>query len=264
MFERVVVGIDGSRPSVEALAQALRLMAPNARLLAVTGFLPELGVHTGVGASRAAEQLAEEAHSAHGEARRLLEGVPNAEALLVHAEGSRALLRCVREAGADLVAVGSHGGSRAAGIVFGSVATAMLHEAPCSVLVARSCSAPDRFPRAIVVGDDGSRVAGAAVRLAEHLAERAGAKLRTVIALGGKHVTVSHVVMRPSLEHDERAPVEALCARAAEADLIVVGSRGLHGVASLGSVSERLAHRASCSVLVVRPADGGGEEQAGE
>jgi nucleotide-binding universal stress UspA family protein len=33
-----------------------------------------------------------------------------------------------------------------------------------------------------------------------------------------------------------------------------VGSRGLHGLRALGSVSERVAHDASCSVLVVRTA----------
>jgi nucleotide-binding universal stress UspA family protein len=31
-----------------------------------------------------------------------------------------------------------------------------------------------------------------------------------------------------------------------------VGSRGLHGVRALGSVSERVAHDARCSVLVIR------------
>ena len=40
--------------------------------------------------------------------------------------------------------------------------------------------------------------------------------------------------------------------RRRDADLLVVGSRGLHGVRALGSVSERVAHRAPCSVLVVR------------
>jgi nucleotide-binding universal stress UspA family protein len=38
------------------------------------------------------------------------------------------------------------------------------------------------------------------------------------------------------------------------ADLIVLGSRGLNGIEAflLGSVSERVAHRAPCSVLIVR------------
>jgi nucleotide-binding universal stress UspA family protein len=45
-------------------------------------------------------------------------------------------------------------------------------------------------------------------------------------------------------------PVDAL-ARLDPA-LLVVGSRGLQGLRSLGSVSERVAHEARCSVLVVR------------
>ena len=56
-------------------------------------------------------------------------------------------------------------------------------------------------------------------------------------------------------------PVEALRGRAADAlaglgdsvDLIVMGARGLKGAKALGSVSERVAHKASSSVLVVRP-----------
>ncbi|HWH14955.1 MAG TPA: universal stress protein, partial [Miltoncostaeaceae bacterium] len=49
----------------------------------------------------------------------------------------------------------------------------------------------------------------------------------------------------------ERA-VDALVEVAATADLLVVGARGVTGIASLGSVSERVAHRAESSVLVVR------------
>lgn len=39
------------------------------------------------------------------------------------------------------------------------------------------------------------------------------------------------------------------------ASLIVIGHRGVRGVGALGSVSERIVHRAPCSVLVV-PAGG--------
>ena len=45
-------------------------------------------------------------------------------------------------------------------------------------------------------------------------------------------------------------PVPALTAASADADLLVLGSRGLHGLKSLGSVSERVAHRAAGSVLI--------------
>jgi nucleotide-binding universal stress UspA family protein len=47
-------------------------------------------------------------------------------------------------------------------------------------------------------------------------------------------------------------PVGALLEASEQADLVVLGSRGLHGLRALGSVSERVAHEASCSVLVVR------------
>jgi Universal stress protein family len=52
------------------------------------------------------------------------------------------------------------------------------------------------------------------------------------------------------LTDDERDPVDAFSDVAA--DLLVLGSRGLRGVHALGSVSERAAHRAGCSVLVIR------------
>jgi len=55
-----------------------------------------------------------------------------------------------------------------------------------------------------------------------------------------------------ALEVDEREPVEALLDAAGRCDLLVLGARGLRGVRALGSVSERVAHRASSSVLVVR------------
>jgi nucleotide-binding universal stress UspA family protein len=47
--------------------------------------------------------------------------------------------------------------------------------------------------------------------------------------------------------------VPALVAASQEADLLVVASRGLRGVRALGSVSERVAHQAHCSLLVYRP-----------
>jgi nucleotide-binding universal stress UspA family protein len=55
------------------------------------------------------------------------------------------------------------------------------------------------------------------------------------------------------VERDPRPPLEALLAAARDADLVIVGSRGLRGLRALGSVSERLGHRAPCSVLVVKP-----------
>jgi nucleotide-binding universal stress UspA family protein len=51
-----------------------------------------------------------------------------------------------------------------------------------------------------------------------------------------------------------RRPADALVEASHGVDLVVVGARGLAGARALGSVSERVAHRAECSVLVVRSA----------
>ena len=57
------------------------------------------------------------------------------------------------------------------------------------------------------------------------------------------------ILDRPGSPH--HAVAEA--ARDFEASLVVTGSRGLSGVAALKSASERIAHAAPCSVLVIRP-----------
>ena len=44
-------------------------------------------------------------------------------------------------------------------------------------------------------------------------------------------------------------------ARRHDATLLLVGSRGLSGIAALASVSARVAERAPCAVLVARPPD---------
>jgi nucleotide-binding universal stress UspA family protein len=88
------------------------------------------------------------------------------------------------------------------------------------------------FPSSIVVGVDGSNEAAVADAVARAIAERFGAPLERLENLPN--------------------PVSGLVDAATEADLLVVGSRGLHGIKALGSVSERVAHEARCSVLVVR------------
>ena len=55
------------------------------------------------------------------------------------------------------------------------------------------------------------------------------------------------------LEEQPGHAVAELVAASDSADLVVVGSRGLHGLKALGSVSERVANQARSSVLVVRP-----------
>ena len=96
-------------------------------------------------------------------------------------------------------------------------------------------------------------VAGGGASRTIRSADRFGSELTIAVATGGKLVDLEPVwELTPYFVRDPGRPVEALVGLAASFDLLVVGSRGLHGVAALGSVSERVAHRAPCSVLVVR------------
>jgi hypothetical protein len=90
--------------------------------------------------------------------------------------------------------------------------------------------------------------------VAHRLSARFNAELSPVVAAGGKSVDRRLVdrIIGCQREESPDEPVAALVAAAADADLLVVGSRGLHGLKALGSVSERVAHEAHSSVLVVR------------
>jgi nucleotide-binding universal stress UspA family protein len=132
----------------------------------------------------------------------------------------------------------------------------LLHEARDSVLLARGPDEARDFPRTVAVGIDGSPPSAAAARVAGEIAGRREAELGVIVASGGRGVDRDGVarILAQLPEHavreDARAPVDALTDTGA--DLVVVGSRGLHGVRALGSVSQRVAHRAGTSVLVVR------------
>jgi nucleotide-binding universal stress UspA family protein len=143
----------------------------------------------------------------------------------------------------------------------------------------------------IVVGTDGSETAALAVQHAANLAESTGATLHIVHAYrqvllseagmsamsGGPTIDVVGVnegiaenateVCAKAASSAERSgvkveshttsgdPCDALIAVAqdVDADLIVVGSRGMTGVKRfvLGSVPNKIAHHAPCSVLIV-------------
>jgi nucleotide-binding universal stress UspA family protein len=139
---------------------------------------------------------------------------------------------------------------------------------------------------AIVVGTDGSETAKRGVTEATALAEALGAELHIVSAYeplrratvdaptGAKVWAVTDAEIRAIAEEAEAAarrrgvavkahalkgdPADALLriAEQEKADLIVVGSRGMHGVSRiLGSVPNKVSHRARCNVLIVATED---------
>lgn len=143
--------------------------------------------------------------------------------------------------------------------------------------------------RRIVVGVDGSETSRHALRWAAEEARSHGSQLHVIHAWEvptlavGTGVSPGRRTARPDAQHEEasklvadvvrdelgdnppgdvrtsigRGPAAGVLLDAArEADLLVVGSRGLGGFKGLllGSVSSKMAAHAPCPVVIVRPA----------
>lgn len=138
----------------------------------------------------------------------------------------------------------------------------------------------------IVVGTDGSERAGIAVRHALSLAKLTGARvhavhvLRPMLGASGAQLDAGAVAITNEdrkqeadriraeflataadqgvpavMETFDGEPADALIqtAEAVQADLLVVGNRGMSGVRRfvLGSVPNRVSHRSPCHLLIV-------------
>ncbi len=192
----------------------------------------------------------------------------------------------LRHASADavLTVIGVHGRNRVA-VALGSVAAHNAATNPVPVAVNRPGDTPDTGP--VVVGVDGSPTSEAAIAFAFDAAAVRGAGLVAVHcwtdpAIDGPVPAYSAVIADPEpianaerillaerlagwadkypdvpvqqvLAHDRPAP--ALLKHAANAQLIVVGTRGHGRLTSvlLGSTSHALISHAACPVVIARP-----------
>ncbi len=248
-FSRVICGVDGSPESLTAVRQAARLLEADGALVLIAVANVAQAAQAGVRAVHAADLLQQEAEAALAAAQ---SEAPSASTRLVNGDPRAVLLR--EAEGASLLALGSHGRRRAVGMLLGTVAATMLHQARCSLLVARPAREPETWPQSVVVGIDGSTESATAFTIARSMADRFGATVRAVSATDD-HVDPDRArTIAPELEEETGKAVDALATASASADLVVVGSRGLQGLKALGSVSERIAHQAQSSVLIARTA----------
>jgi nucleotide-binding universal stress UspA family protein len=251
VFDRVLCGVDASPQGLLAARQADMLQGDRGSLTLVAALDQSVTVHAGWMAMSAASGLRADTEAALSAAEA---EAPGATCRLVEGRAEQVLLSEADRLDATLIAVGTHGISRPVGIALGTVTTLMLHEAPCSVLVARERPPDVEVPHSIVVGVDGSPESAVAVHVATALAERLGIETRLYAVRESKHFDQSAVdLISEDVRFEDGKPVEMLIGAVEASDLLVVGSRGLHGIRALGSVSERVAHKAPCSVLVVRP-----------
>lgn len=215
------------------------------------------------------------------EAERVCEQVPDLKARTEIDLETPARCLTSRSGTAEMVVVGTRRLSAMQRVFSGSLAYQVVAGSQCPVAVVPPLSrlAGDR----VVVGSDGSPEGAAAVQAAAGEAQRLGAVLEVVHAwqeptavwavrvppdLGSATRAREQRVLDAStagLEQDypglevrrhlvEMHAAAALLAEADSARLLVVGSRGLHGVARmlLGSTSHAVVLHAPCPVLVVR------------
>ena len=171
----------------------------------------------------------------------------------------------------DLLVLGTHGHGRTSGILFGSTASKAAHEAERPLLIAREAPGEAPFPKDILVASDGSEGSWEPVRAAAGIAAAFDAKVDVVHVDDGKHdldektleaqlAELAEATGRePELaKPDGNATKEIVeTSKVSGRSLVVAGRRGLRGLKSLGSVSERIAVGAECSVLLVPPAEAG-------
>jgi nucleotide-binding universal stress UspA family protein len=197
LFRAVVCGIDGTRACFEAARQAARLVDERGRLVlvAATHFLDAVSGRRGperlpwdpVGTGeRDVAALTEAVRAMAGRslewAERQVGDSVAVERRVVAGRAFEELPREAERAGANLIAIGAHGGRRLVGAALGSVGSMLLHDAPTSVVVARAPFDPGAYPSRIAVGVDGSQAAAAALALARRLRRDAATDLTVVAA----------------------------------------------------------------------------------
>jgi len=186
----------------------------------------------------------------------------------------------------DLIVVGSQGSTALGRFFFGSVSQKVLHQANCSVRIARPNRNSAGAPVRLIVGVDGSPDSDAAVRAitTRHWPEGsevcvvsgmivpppmaseqlvfeiekwiADEKTRVAEAVEAAVRKLQGIGLATSSVVREEDPKSLLCAEAEsrDADCIFVGTTGMGRIerALIGSVSSAVAVRAHCSVEIVR------------
>lgn len=291
---RVVVGVDGSMGSVGALGWAMRWALGRGAEVAVLATYPTVAYWTDADVMDLGRLQAVH-DDTWALARSAVDGIRDSDPTVrdvpvsVHVQPSPAAALLVQwSAEADLLVVGSRGRSMVPSAMLGSVALHCVSSATCPVVVV---PLPGRWrqPQSsarVVVGVDGSERSAVAVSAAlteagpggsvtvvravdvpdlwsaEYaLATRSEAQLQDdglrrmetmlgelLVATPGDHPAVQRIAIAGSAG-------AVLVGQAADADLLVVASRGLGEFRGLllGSVALHCVVHAPCPVLVVRP-----------
>jgi nucleotide-binding universal stress UspA family protein len=259
-FHSILCGVDGSRVAAEAARQAAILATAGARLV-LLGVGSDTGDGVAARATIAPQRMAAALETARLEAEDL--GVLATVDHVESRQETATLLK--RAADHELLVLGASTGSREMGILAGSTASAAVHAAPVPVLLARRPAADVAFPTSILAAIDGTPASAGVAHVAAALARAHDARVSVVapaIPLAPGHEVIAEAIAtiaeatgaEPMVLDEHSSAHRSITGAAARTDaaLVVMGSRGLQGAHALTSVSERVAHEAPCSVLILR------------
>ncbi len=143
MFERIVVGTDGSETATAALQQAVQLAAQSgAELHIVSGYHPKTGLRVTGAGSGVETWMVGSSDQVEGILRDAADVARRAKVTVKthHEEGdpAKALLTIAKQVEADLITVGNRGMKGVKRFVLGSVPNDVAHKASCAVLILKT------------------------------------------------------------------------------------------------------------------------------
>lgn len=268
MFQRILVGLDGSPASEQTLpwVQGLAEVSGAQVRLVRAQVLPQAGFPQDFPFTPDAyEYERERCQDYLREVAGSIAPHSTAETAFLPGPGpAEAILRDASDWSSDLIVLGASGHGRFERWLLGSVAQTVLRAAHCPVLLVKGQSLWP--PQRILVPLDGSDFAAQALSLAVPVARAAGSEVRLVTVfpapVAAERPQLGHLLKACAELAVERCDYQALFGEADEkildeaahwqCRLIVLASHGRRGRQRfwLGSVAERVARHAACSVLV--------------
>jgi nucleotide-binding universal stress UspA family protein len=250
---RVVAGVDGSEAAESAIGwaatEAASLSAP---LHLVHASVWPLSRATAAQIAGRAVELAHKFEPDVAVDSTVMDGFP----LPVLAEESRA---------AALLVVGGRSAGPVLGVLVGATGIGLAAYSRCPVVIVQPRQ-PQRAGNYVVIGYDGSPPSVAAFRFGREYARRHDLTVRVVCVQHHDSVhqdvpadqlsSLTHLVPDgPPVEITQVVghPAEQLLRLSADAQLVVIGSRGRGGFTDLllGSVSQTVLHHADCPVAII-------------
>jgi nucleotide-binding universal stress UspA family protein len=279
MFDRVLIALDESKPLEPMLAAAMSVTHPRHTRVSVLTVRerPQGGSEDGSGGGLARlRPAAGDASSAAADRLRHAGYQADASIHLVQPGGTAdEIIRAIDDMGPDLVVMGSRGLTDLRALVSGSISHRVLAEAGCPVLVVRE-DAHLESPRRLLVAYDDSHHSRRAARVAADLARSTGAEIEVVLVKRPLLAEAALVVDSAGSQRLIDDLIETVCpdvvasasvkvaaagkaaciaetAEQSDADLIVMGTRGLSRIAgaAIGSVSHEVIHLSHRQVLLV-------------